>query len=89
MDPANLVVCELKGHGGTGVARTMKSAEDLSRNCSTDFDDGDSRFSEEGEVEDGCRVEGYGKRFLCAGSLNRFGPRKELDSQCEEVEPME
>jgi len=44
MDPANLVVCELKGHGGTGVARTMKSEEDLNRNCSTDFDEGDSRF---------------------------------------------
>ena len=44
MDPANLVVCELKGHGGTGVPRTMKSTENLNRNCSIDFDEGDSIF---------------------------------------------
>lgn len=54
-----------------------------------------------GGAEDGCRVDifvpvetkddgfGDGERFLCAGSLYRFDPRKWLDSQCEEVEPME
>lgn len=29
-----------------------------------------------------------GEKFLSAGSLYRFDPRKWLDSQCEEVEPM-
>ncbi|KAG0131211.1 hypothetical protein HOY82DRAFT_608174 [Tuber indicum] len=99
MDPANLVVCGLKGRGGTGVPRTMKSTENPNKNCSTELDKGDSRFWGKDEVESGCCVDSFkvvetrddvfedGKRFLCAGSENRFDLRKWLDSQCE-GEPM-